>query len=260
MRRRILSTFLASAIPLVVSPGVHAADLPVKAPPPVAAPPAWTGFYVGANAGYGAGIGAAGLAPLGPGFVGTFASGFVPSAASVKSHGYPLGEQIGYNYQLGQFVLGAEADFQYALIRGGSTITEFPIGIGPPTGVTNVQQTMDWFATARARAGILVSAPLLVYATGGFALGRVEDSASFFFPGTSQYYAGSGATTKSGWTAGGGVEWAVAARWTVKGEYLYYDLGDAKVTIQPVSGITATATADFPINGSLIRAGLNYHF
>jgi outer membrane immunogenic protein len=72
-----------------------------------------------------------------------------------------------------------------------------------------------------------------------------------------------------GWTAGGGIEWMLAQNWSVKAEYLYYDLG----SVQTSSGATSRfhtgpdylvwtnqTSAQTRFNGNIVRAGVNYHF
>jgi len=112
--------------------------------------------------------------------------------------GYVLGGgQIGYNLQLSPlFVAGLETDFQ-----GASS------------------HNLDWFGTVRARLGITPFSPnLLIYGTGGFAYGEIRNG----------WNNGNGWNTVNnvgtGWTAGGGVEWAFLPNWSAKAEYLYTDL------------------------------------
>jgi outer membrane immunogenic protein len=71
---------------------------------------------------------------------------------------------------------------------------------------------------------------------------------------------GSASQTHAGWTAGGGVEYALSAPWSVKVEYLHVDLGretyNMPSTSFPVTGMQATTT----FHENLVRAGLNYKF
>ena len=106
---------LVAGAPLLFALGVPAlgADMAVKAPPlatPVAAPYTWTGWYIGVNAGYGVGQ-RQGEFALGPAFE-TFNA--VPSGAFG-------GGQLGFNYQIMNFVLGAETDLQGAGISDTRT-------------------------------------------------------------------------------------------------------------------------------------------
>ena len=87
---------------------------------------------------------------------------------------------------------------------------------------------MKWFGTVRGRLGFTPLNNLMIFATGGLAFGRIEYAGNinrsailvnFNIPG-------SDTATPTGWTVGGGVEYALTNRWSVKGEYLYYDLGN----------------------------------
>lgn len=213
--KKIISSGVAVAALLVAAPA-FAADLqqpyPTKAPVIAPAPVfSWTGFYIGANAGYGwgSGEGAADVLGLNPdGFIG--------------------GGQIGYNIQLdNNIVLGVEADIQ------GSSLKDTAFG---------VEQKMDYFGTVRARVGYAFD-HIMPYVTGGWAWGHNEV--------TNDLTGSSANGTLSGWTVGGGVEYAFTNNWTVKAEYLYMDLGeDYYDSIGADSGLTA----------SVVRAGINYKF
>lgn len=211
---------------LLVAVRAQAADIPMNAPPPPApifspAPVAtWTGFYVGANVGYGwANVGTAAFSDDLSGVIG--------------------GGQIGYNYQVSQWVLGVEGDFQ------GSA--ESRTDSGSVLGTTfTIDQQIRWFGTLRGRLGYAFN-DVLIYATGGAAWQNYELSVSAL--GTTV----SDDTTKIGWTVGGGVEWMFAPQWSVKGEYLYMDTGDTDVTL---FGVTFTGRA----KNQIARIGVNYHF
>ena len=250
---------------ILASPlAVHAADLRApsyKAPLYTApAPLSWNGFYGGINAGYAFGSSDATLASTSAAFDAAFAAGAVPSAVSLKPTGYMVGGQLGYNYQLwSSWVVGVEADIQYSSIKNDATVDISGVPEFVPS-TTTVEHKMDWFGTARVRAGYLIWEPLLIYATGGLAVGHVKDTAEIAFPSLGQDYAGSASATKLGWTAGAGVEWAFLGHWTAKAEYLYYDLGDNTVDLAVVTGPVATASATFPAKGSIARLGVNYRF
>jgi len=217
-----ISIFVASVALLASTalPGM-AADLAVK-PPHVYMPPPWTwaGFYVGPNLGYGwANTSVGGLSSNLTGIVG--------------------GGQLGYNWQIGSFLLGFEGDFQ-----GSSQGNDGTSVVGGTTFA--VEQRMPWFATLRGRIGYTQDT-WLVYFTGGAAWLDYHITAS------TPTAASSSDTTKTGWTVGGGVEWMFMPRWSAKLEYLYMDGGDTSVTVQ---GTTLSGRA----RENVIRAGLNYHF
>jgi outer membrane immunogenic protein len=237
----------------------HPADLPdVKGPPVYAPPPppafSWTGGYVGLNAGYGWNDPGASLIGLG----GSAWDGYYPplGSYSFKRDGFIGGSQSGFNYQVGSFVFGVEGDFQYSDISGSSYTT----GTGFGGYAVTLQQRMDWFGTDRVRLGFTPTDRLLVYATGGLAVGRISTTSQLDFTG-SNHYDQYGGQTRAGWTAGGGVEYAFTNNWTPKIEYLYYDLGTTTLMANgnPSDAPYQTQTG-FQTRGSIVRAGINYKF
>jgi outer membrane immunogenic protein len=112
----------------------------------------------------------------------------------------------------------------------------------------------------RGRAGILATPELLLYGTGGAAFANVKttDFAFFAFDGSTNTAAAS--TTRTGWTAGAGAEWALGANWSVKLEYLYVDLGRVNYTSLNTLTATATINHDHRITENIGRVGLNYRF
>lgn len=69
-------------------------------------------------------------------------------------------------------------------------------------------------------------------------------------------------STEGGWIAGGGVEYAIDSRWSLKGEYLYYDLADTTMTTFSVTGGPQEPAGkySFSNDGQIVRVGLNYRF
>lgn len=258
-----LSTLLcAAAAVAAISAPAAAADMrmPVKALPPVAPIFSWTGFYIGVNGG-----GAFGtdhdvvvsetrfgvLAPQGtwPG-VGTF--------GSLQPVGGFGGGQIGYNYQVQNWVWGIEADFQGASIKDSTSATLAYISF-PNTITVASQNKINWFGTVRGRVGVAFDRVLL-YATGGLAYG--ENTYTLAMTDTFGFAAaGSQKNTRAGWVAGAGVEWAFAPNWSLKGEYQYIDLGRRTLTLPeagPLAGfaISSSIKTDFHTG----RLGINYRF
>ena len=270
-----------------------AADLPSRkaAPilPPPPPPPMWTGFYVGLNAG-GTWSGSNAItttaspafpfAPLGNVVPYTFASAALASTnIGAGTGGFIGGGQIGYNWQFyNNFVVGVEADIQG--LAGGSASGTAGGVLAPVAGESIVSSTtasrsLDYFGTVRGRLGWLFSPTLLLYGTGGFAYGGVSVNTNTFqqivgAPAVANPWFGSAsfADTRTGWTAGGGVEWMFMPNWSAKVEYLYYDLGSVTFNSNPLISATnagAPFTAAFQqtstrFDGHIVRAGLNYHF
>jgi outer membrane immunogenic protein len=239
----------------------YAADLPVKAPyapAPIIPAFSWSGFYAGLNAGYGWSDASVSINGLG----GPAWNPYYPDPLrdhSFTRDGFVGGGQIGYNYQINRFVLGAEADFQWTDIQGSfDTSGVGGGGVGPYT--LHYDERMDWFGTVRGRLGYTPMDRLLIYGTGGFAFGHVSATSNLDFTGSTQYDQ-SGSATKTGWTAGGGVEYAFAGPWSAKLEYLYYDLGTLSLVADPSPANPPFQTqTDFPIRGSIVRLGVNYKF
>jgi outer membrane immunogenic protein len=244
------SLFGIAAIFAMIGTPVLAADMPLKAPPP---PPAWswTGFYLGFNGGYGwSGANTVTLSELGvtvPGVVG-------PGSAN----GGFGGGQIGYNWQIKSFVLGAEADIEGANIRhsSGSNVVD------AAGDVALSNQNLNSFYTLRGRAGFAFDRTL-VYFTGGFAGGRViTDTILVTNPTTTAFANLTDATSRSGYVLGGGLEYAFDRHWSLKAEYQYLNLGSGILSgpiVNPAPGVSITSTT-VKDNFQTVRGGVNYHF
>lgn len=246
--KKILLAGVAAAGLIASGAAAFAADLPSRNVAPVAPAPVlpiftWTGFYAGVNAGYGWGE-------------------FSKAPGFDDPDGFVGGAQIGYNYQIGQFVLGAEADFNYINVnrRIAGTVVDHE-GDG---GSVFAKATVNWYGTVRARLGFTPTERLLVYATGGLAYGQVKHRMSVADDIGEDSWAGRGNHTQWGWTLGAGLEYAITNNLTLRGEYLYVDLGDKNTrlgytgTDAALAGDTLTLKSDTQF--SVVRAGLNYKF
>ncbi|MEP7029482.1 MAG: outer membrane protein [Pseudolabrys sp.] len=197
-----------------------AADIQRRAPMPAKAAvyvtPAynWTGAYVGLQGGYGWGS----------------SDYSAPFVSSPSVTGGLIGGTLGYNWQMGQAVIGLETDVAWSGIRGSAAC-----------GGTSCETRNNWLGTTRLRLGYAADR-FMPYVTGGVAYGGVKTNIGGF---------GDSSATKAGWTVGGGIEAALAGPWTAKVEYLYVDLGK-------VDTIVPGTQADFRTN--IVRAGLNYRF
>lgn len=253
----------AMAAELAVRPPVY------RAPPPVAAPIlSWTGFYIGANAGW---VGSTGNTitsvgtDTGVGGLGTaLALGGIPAAINLGYNGFIGGGQIGYNWQVSPiWVVGVETDIQGANAKSTFSTTITP-GMVPIT--TNASRELDWLGTFRGRLGVTPASPLLLYVTGGPAYGKpqlgIGAVAPAGVPPANTFNQVS--STKAGWTVGGGAEWKFAPNWSVKAEYLYVDLGTNSSTIfytYDTNGpFTSSVTASVGDRENIVRAGINYTF
>jgi outer membrane immunogenic protein len=226
--------FLGALVLMIAGPISHTAYAAGQQANP--APPfSWGGVYAGLHVGYGWGNADTELTPL------PSAAIFVnlaPQTQDPNPNGVVGGLQAGFNWQKGILVLGVETDFSGSGMSGTNRTSPIIQNNGTPfpgAGYIKVHQDTDWFGTLRLRVGATPIPKLLLYGTGGLAYGRVNYSANtnFLPPGTEQYPA-SFSKTKVGWTAGAGAEFALTKRWSVKAEYLYYDLGSESKTADPV--------------------------
>jgi len=213
---------LAAHLPQPGPPRAPAAYVPVPAPVFT-----WTGIYVGLNGGY-----AFGSSNFNE-------PGFIPGpTGNFSTNGFLAGGTLGANYQWGQFVFGIEGDGDWTNLSG-TTYTN--CGFGCTT-------QSDWLATARGRAGYAWDR-ILFYGTAGGAFGNLQAN-SGALPFNS--------TTQTGWTAGGGIEAAIAPNWTAKIEYLYVNLGSQSCPVGSCS--TSGNPTSVSLNENIVRAGINYKF
>ncbi|AND89976.1 MULTISPECIES: outer membrane protein [Bradyrhizobium] len=252
----------------------HAADLaptykmPVKAIAPVQT---WNGFYVGGNVGYDWSTGSTGISVLSTDpalaapLAALVAAGSFPTALSPSAKGVIGGVQAGYNWQVApQWLVGLEADFQGADVKGTTTQALAPVGFDATS--TTVSKGIDWFGTVRGRVGVLVAPQWLLYGTGGFAYGRTKSSFSTTdvtggcIVGATICASGASSGTSTGWTAGAGTEVMFAPNWSFKAEYLYVDLGRRTLNVASSTVPAIVFTTSTPFREQIARVGVNYHF
>jgi outer membrane immunogenic protein len=212
MKKVLLAALMAG-----VASSAMAADLPTRKAPPAPAqyyaPTVfnWTGFYVGVNGGWAGGS----------------------SGADFGSpNGGLIGGTVGYNYQIGQFVLGLEGDWDWADLKKSGV-----------NALGSYDNKIDQVLTARARAGYAIDHALL-FVTAGYA--GAEDKISL--PGFA-----SSTDWRSGGAFGGGIEYAFTNNISAKAEYLYEPFADKTYT----DGVNS---AKSKLNLNVVRAGLNYKF
>ena len=275
MTKLLLGTFALAA--LIAGPAV-AADMPVRAPiykaaPALAAVYNWTGFYVGVNAG---------------GAWGTFhtttstVDGPVPGAdyfsagnvagvnaagiQSIKSSTFTGGGQAGYNWRMGNFVVGIEADFQSFHLSGSASTTAIYPASAPFTFTINSAANTDWLFTARPRLGI-ANNNWLFYVTGGVAVTNLKGQFAFFDNSANE--SASFSKTKAGYTVGGGIEAGLWGGWTLKAEYLHVNFGTVSTTSTNLVCFDCGGIVPYPVNvfthsvelkANIARVGINYRF
>jgi outer membrane immunogenic protein len=261
MKNLIIAGFVFGGL---IAPAA-AADMPLKAPP--LAPPApvyyWSGCYVGGSVG---GIWRQSdstnisFVDGGSGVTAAVAAGAIPTAFNDGGSGWLAGGQLGCNYQTSNWVFGIETDMSGTRLDAGQTIgTNVPPFF--PTS-SSVSQDMTWIGTTRGRLG-MAWGNVLLYGTGGAAYANVNYAyTQSNIPLGPVAIAVTDSATQFGWTAGGGLELGFGA-WSLKGEYLYYDLGNHPLTAVcgTCTGLAPTVfSARYQNSGSLARVGLNYRF
>jgi outer membrane immunogenic protein len=165
--------YALTALALVLAAPAYAADMPAKAAGMNAyaavTPDGWSGLYIGIQGGYG--------------------------SAKVEQGGYTYFDQsnwlagghVGYNYRMGNVVIGVETD---AMLGGW--------------------KELGWIGSTALRGGVLLTEHLLAYGAAGIVYGRLD---------TTLYD-----TSFTGWRAGGGLEYNLTKHLSVRGEYRYMDL------------------------------------
>jgi outer membrane immunogenic protein len=276
----ILGSLLAGGM------SAQAADIPVKAIRPIVpASFSWTGFYIGANVGgaWSRDTGGSDVGPVFPPFavlpplvpVFTVIPGQLDTLpGGGNKTGIIGGGQIGYNWQVNQFVFGVEADGVGTGLRGSTASASRTFG--PPIIPVSVTQTVtvnygdiDWMASFRGRLGWAADRALF-YVTGGAAVAGVNGATATVvngpgigLPAGTFTSAGGGSTTRWGWTVGGGIEWAFANQWSVAGEYRHTDFGSRGTTVaipDGLGGIFSTATSSGRLTVDQATVRLNYRF
>ena len=255
---------LSSAPPVTAAPA-NSAPMP-----PPSSSFTWTGFYVGVNVGHGSSDGDTFVNPL------PTAAIFVnlaPQTLNLDPSGSLGGGQIGYNHQFGHFVLGVEADIDGAGIQETTVVTPIiqnngtPFPGTPPGNNITVHQNTDAISTVRPRFGFAFG-HFLLYGTGGLAIAHIGYTANTdFHPIGTETYPANFSKTQKGWAAGGGAEVGIGGGFSLKGEYLRYDVGSQQsFTANPVPPFPPSAPP-FQIaytwhtsSAQLFRFGANYRF
>jgi len=227
-------TLAAGTVACVCS--VQAADLPVRqVPAPVApiayAPPIynWSGFYVGGN--------------IGGGFANSsWSDPFTGANDTFSKDGFLGGGQIGANAQFNWLVVGIEGDFDWTGLKGSGTDS-----MG-----NSINTETQWTSTVTGRIGAAFDR-LLVYGKGGVAFADDKSSLTDIAGGTA-----STSQTRTGWTAGAGLEYALSENWTAKLEYDYLGFGSETLNLPTPTFPAYTSSAS--LNVQEVKVGINYKF
>jgi opacity protein-like surface antigen len=229
-----------------------------------ATPPPWSGLYVGVVAGAAwqqsnPFLNCLDFTNQDPNVCSTDLSFGIPGTFfSLNDTGFLGGAQIGYNMAFGNVVAGVEADIAYTSINATSTFQQpFPCCVRD----TFMHQELSSLSTVRGRLGYAFD-NILLYATGGLAVGQVE----YAFGLTDAQFVGGGFADASnsklavGYTGGAGVEISFG-QWSLKTEYLFYDLGQETLTAPwLIGGVPEPFTfrPEFDTQGHILRVGTNF--
>ena len=125
-------------------------------------------------------------------------------------------------------------------------------------GSEPIDLEIDWFGTVRARFGFAILPRLLIYGTGGLAYAHSDQTAGVV--NLVANYVSSRSETDIGWTAGGGLEYAVTPHWTVKVEFLHFDVGHHSMTAPSDTGTPFAVKYDWDTIFNTVTVGANYKF
>jgi outer membrane immunogenic protein len=237
-RRAAVSVLLAALVAVLLShlaaSGAKAADLPLPAPSRYDADAPythWGGVYLGLNGGFGLGSS-------------QWTQGFMATNI-FNTDGFLLGGTVGFNYPVSTVLFGVEADLDWSTLNGSAG----NCAVNGAGAVAACETKNNVLGTARGRMGYTFDR-MLVFVTGGAAFGDVQTGLNP--PATFD------STTRVGWAAGAGLEYAFSGSLSAKAEYLYVDLGTAPCT--SASNCGSAAGASVTLTESLVRGGFNYRF
>jgi outer membrane immunogenic protein len=240
MNKSLLAS-AAIAVAIAASPSL-AADLPLEAVAPV--PPfTWTGCYAGGHVG--GAIGQKDVTDpvqlvqdqfLGPGTTGSI-----------------LGGQLGCDYQFSRnWVVGFEGAVSASYMKD-TVSAALPLGFPGEQAAVTVRT--DMIPSFTARFGVAADR-WLFYVKGGAAWASDKYSIIGLFQGTGFDF--EGLDLRSGWTVGGGIEWAIWDDWSVRLEYDYYDFGHRTVTMSDNVNVLS-GPVDVRQTVQAVKLGLNFH-
>jgi outer membrane immunogenic protein len=255
-----------------------AADMPLKAPPRVAAPVNWSGIYIGGHVGYGWADKDFSLPDIAGEKFGDcygkdqFCYDFTKLGGPVLSQnlkGFLGGVQGGFNVQSGAFVLGIEGQFSWTGMKEDSQakLGEFRF-FDCWTHITKeidlkARAEVNWVATIAGRIGYAFDRAL-IYAKGGVAFAD-QDYSWVVNKGDRELATAKFSETRTGWMVGGGLEWALWQNWSAKIEYNFMDFGSD--TLNAVANVChhgecskTNVRVDIDEQMHVVKVGVNYRF
>jgi outer membrane immunogenic protein len=226
----------------------------------------WNGWYVGAHAGVTWGDTKTNLhleqgtgAPIIP--PADFAGLNALATSSHNRTGFTGGIEGGYNYQMGQLLIGVETDFGFLDTKKTNSNTyQSKVLISPPITYTLTNRAKsDWMWTLRPRIGYIYG-DWLFFGSAGIAVSDIKITTTYadtFTPPNSASMSNS--STKTGFAGGLGVGYAFNPNWSFKGEWLYTDFGKVSAATATPSGV-AVIKSEAKVKANLVRFGVDYRF
>jgi outer membrane immunogenic protein len=254
MKPRLLTSAVSSLS--IISGAALAADLPVKGPYTAPIPAfTWSSCYAGASGGGGwARKDITDPIALAQDLLaGSPVTGGV-TTAKLSPSGYLIGGQFGCDYQAAgsNWIIGFEGAFSGANIEDDRF---FGLPSGNPGEQAHVSGRIDFITSGTARLG-LTSDRWLLYVKGGVAGASDKYSVVGTFQGTPFNFQGVG--LRVGWTAGGGLEWALFENWSVKLAYDFYDFGTKTVSMND-NNLELSGPVRVKQTVQAVTLGLNFH-
>lgn len=179
-----------------------------------------------------------------------------PTTIGVRQSGAMIGGQIGCDYQFpSNLVLGVEGAVSGATVKGSRL---FALPDSPPD-VALINVKTDFMPTLTGRIGY-AAGYWLFYAKAGVAWSSNKYSVVGTFNGGAGLglpFDFEGLSVRTGWTAGGGVEWAFTQDWSARLEYDYYDFGTHTATMNDV--VNGPGPLSFRTTMQMVKLGVNFH-
>jgi opacity protein-like surface antigen len=225
----------------------------------------WSGFYVGATAGAAWGQYTPRTSTVRGGYFGSLGAPAVTAAGmqTINSTGFIAGLEGGFNWQIGNLLLGLEAGLEAVDLDGSVSSGAIRYPTHSPKYAVTSYGSIDWLFTARPRLGWVMPNNWLLYATGGLAVTQLHSDFSFV-DSNGVLESGRVDALKAGYAVGGGVEAPLTDRLSVKAEYLFVDFGNTagSVTANNLAPFHPhqTFTHSAGLRADILRAGFNYRF
>jgi outer membrane immunogenic protein len=261
-----------SAFAAMLGSSAQAADMPVKAPP-MAAPAMynWTGFYIGAHIG-GAWADRNGHDRFNGESTCFWEGGFCfdDNNGFGRNDGrFIIGGQVGFNYQVGQWVWGVEGQISALTSHNDDDACGFFTWDGGRDHLFRCRNRGDWVATLAARLGVTFgqTGNWLLYVKGGAAFAdarfgvRLRDDCRWDFCDSITFTSNNNDDTRTGWMVGAGLEYGAWSNWSWKLEYNFMDFGHRTIHFDSaLSSCDCTRDLDFDVRVHVVKFGLNYRF